>query len=293
MSTTFDPQTAPTEPAALQALDPQAPAAQAPAAQARGARPAGMPQRVLITAAASGIGLQTALDFVQDGARVFVCDADAQALQRTLDRHSALTGVLCDVSDEAQVAALFRQALQALGGLDVLVNCAGTAGPTANVAEMDFADWRRCLAVNLDATFLCCREAARILGAQGSGAIVNLSSTAGLYGFPRRAPYASAKWALRGLTKTLAQELGPVGVRVNCVCPGSVEGDRMDRVIAAEAAKTGQSEEAVRQLFTQTASLRSFVSAQDISNAIRYLASAQGARVSGQELVVDGNTETL
>jgi NAD(P)-dependent dehydrogenase (short-subunit alcohol dehydrogenase family) len=251
------------------------------------------PQRVLITAAASGIGLQTALDFVQDGARVFICDADAVALQRTLAQHSALRGLLCDVSDEAQVKALFAQALQDLGGLDVLVNCAGIAGPTAPVAEISLADWRQCLAVNLDGTFLCCREAAAILGAQGAGAIVNLSSTAGLYGFPRRAPYASAKWALRGFTKTLAQELGPLGVRVNCVCPGSVEGERMERVIAAEALKTGQTEAQVRDLFTQTASLRSFVSAQDISNAIRFLASPQGARVSGQELVVDGNTETL
>lgn len=251
------------------------------------------PQRVLITAAASGIGLQTALDFVQEGAKVFICDADAAALQRTLAAHPALAGRLCDVSQEAPVAALFEQALQTLGGLDVLVNCAGIAGPTAPVAEMAFADWRQCLAVNLDATFLCCREAARILGEQGSGAIVNLSSTAGLYGFPRRAPYASAKWAIRGLTKTLAQELGPLGVRVNCVCPGSVEGERMDRVIAAEAAQTGQTKDAVRSLFTQTASLRCFVSAQDVSHAIRYLASAAGARVSGQELVVDGNTETL
>jgi NAD(P)-dependent dehydrogenase (short-subunit alcohol dehydrogenase family) len=147
--------------------------------------------------------------------------------------------------------------------------------------------------VNLDGTFLCCREAARIMGAQGSGAIINLSSTAGLYGFPRRAPYASAKWAIRGLTKTLAQELGPSGVRVNCVCPGSVEGERMDRVIAAEATKTGRTAQQVRELFTQTASLRTFVSAQDISNTIQFLASPQGARISGQEIVVDGNTETL
>ena len=259
----------------------------------RHATPAQPPQRVLITAAASGIGLQTALDFVQDGARVFICDADADALLRTLTQHGALAGCLCDVSDEGQVRTLFAQALAHLGGLDVLVNCAGIAGPTAPVAELDYADWRRCLAVNLDGTFLCCREAARVLGAQGAGAIVNLSSTGGLYGFPRRSPYASAKWALRGLTKTLAQELGPLGVRVNCVCPGSVEGERMDRVIAAEALKTGQTEQQVRDLYTQTASLRSFVSAQDVSNAIRFLASSQSARISGQELVVDGNTETL
>jgi NAD(P)-dependent dehydrogenase (short-subunit alcohol dehydrogenase family) len=251
------------------------------------------PQRVLITAAASGIGLQTALDFLQEGAQVFICDADAAALNHTLSQHPALAGCLCDVSQEGQVAALFAHTLQALGGLDILVNCAGIAGPTAEVAELDFEGWRQCLAVNLDGTFLCCREAAKVMGEQGHGAIVNLSSTAGLYGFPRRAPYASAKWAIRGLTKTLAQELGPRGVRVNCVCPGSVEGERMDRVIAAEALQTGSTPEAVRTQFTQAASLRSFVSARDVSNAIRYLASERGARVSGQELVVDGHTETL
>jgi NAD(P)-dependent dehydrogenase (short-subunit alcohol dehydrogenase family) len=250
-------------------------------------------QRVLITAAGSGIGFQTARDFVAAGAHVFICDADPLALESALQQQPTLGGMLCDVSNEAQVADFFRQGLAFLGGLDVLVNCAGISGPTANVAEMAFADWRQCLAVNLDGTFLCCREAARVLGAQGSGVIINLSSTAGLYGFPRRAPYASAKWAIRGLTKTLAQELGPLGVRVNCVCPGSVEGDRMDRVIAAEAHKTGQTAQQVRDLFTRTASLRCFVSAEDISNTIRFLASNQGARISGQEIVVDGNTETL
>ena len=251
------------------------------------------PQRVLITAAASGIGFQTASDFLQEGAEVFICDVNAAALQSAIKLQPRLAGIVCDVSDEAQGRELFRAALQHLGGLDVLVNCAGIAGPTAAVSEMAFSDWKQCLAINLDGTFLCCREAAGLMQQQGSGAIVNLSSTAGLYGFPRRAPYASAKWAVRGLTKTLAQELGPYGVRVNCVCPGSVEGDRMDRVIAAEAHKTGQTEAEVRDLFTRTASMRTFVSAEDISNAIRYLASPRGARVSGQELVVDGNTETL
>ena len=199
-------------------------------------------QRVLITAAGSGIGFQTAIDYLADGAQVFICDVDVLALNAALAQQPHLSGMVCDVSEEAQVQQLFATALQALGGLDVLVNCAGISGPTAEVVDMAFADWRQCLAVNLDATFLCCREAGRVLRAQGSGAIVNLSSTAGLYGFPRRAPYASAKWAIRGLTKTLAQELGPSGVRVNCVCPGAVEGDRMDRVIAAEAQKTGRTE---------------------------------------------------
>jgi NAD(P)-dependent dehydrogenase (short-subunit alcohol dehydrogenase family) len=128
---------------------------------------------------------------------------------------------------------------------------------------------------------------------QGGGSIVNMSSTAGLFGLPRRAPYASAKWAIRGLTRTLAQELGPHGVRVNCICAGSVSGERIDRVIAAEAAKTGVPKSSVRAQYTDAVSLRTFVSADDIANTILFLTSAAGARISGQDITVDGHTETF
>jgi NAD(P)-dependent dehydrogenase (short-subunit alcohol dehydrogenase family) len=120
-----------------------------------------------------------------------------------------------------------------------------------------------------------------------------MSSTAGLFGFPRRAPYAAAKWAIRGLTRTLAQELGPHGVRVNCICPGSVSGERMDRVIAAEARSTGRSEEEVRKDMTQAASLKCFIAPEDIAQLALFITSPAGARISGQELAVDGHTETL
>jgi len=250
-------------------------------------------QRVLITAAASGIGWVAAKAYLDAGARVFVCDIDEEALAAVLRQHPQAGGIACNVADEAQVASLFLEALQFLGGLDILVNNAGVAGPTALVEDITLDEWRNCMAVNLDATFLCARAAARILRAQGSGSIVNMSSTAGLYGFPRRAPYASAKWAIRGLTKTLAQELGPAGVRVNCICPGSVEGERIERVIAAEAQKSHRSTAAVRAAFTDSTSLRTFMSAQDIANAILFITGPQGARISGQEIVVDGHTETL
>lgn len=249
--------------------------------------------RVIITAAASGIGLVTANAYAAAGARVFICDADAQVLHATLQQQPHLSGCVCNVADEAQVRALFQEAVQVLGGLDILVNNAGVSGPTELLENIRLEDWRNCLAVNLDGTFLCAREAAKLLRAQGSGSIINMSSTAGLFGFPRRSPYAAAKWAIRGLTRTLAQELGPSGVRVNCICPGSVGGERMDRVIAAEADKTGQTAEQVRTMFEQAASLRSFVSADDIANAILFTTSAQGARISGQDIVIDGHTETL
>jgi len=250
-------------------------------------------QRVLITAAAAGIGLAMAEAFLAAGARVFICDVHAGALRAALAAHPALAGMVCDVSDEEQVAGFFAKGTAYLGGLDILVSNAGVAGPTANVEDISLADWRSCMAVNLDSAFLCARLAAPLLRAQGSGSIVNMSSTAGLFGFPRRAPYASAKWAIRGLTRTLAQELGPVGVRVNCICPGSVSGERMDRVIAAEARKTGRSESAVRRDMTEAASLKTFITPQDIANLALFITSQAGARISGQELAVDGHTETL
>jgi NAD(P)-dependent dehydrogenase (short-subunit alcohol dehydrogenase family) len=257
------------------------------------AMPSHAGQRVLITAAASGIGLVTAQAFVAAGARVYICDIDAAALTETLLRYPQLAGQVCDVADEAQVVALFQAALNHLGGLDILVNNAGVAGPTALLEEMQFADWQRCLAVNLDSCFLCARAAAPILRRQGSGSIVNMSSTGGQYGFARRAPYAAAKWAIRGLTRTLAQELGPANVRVNCICPGSVSGERIDRVIAAEAAKTGQSQAEVREGLTAISSLRTLISPEDIASTILFLTSAAGARISGQDITVDGHTETL
>ncbi|MEI7514764.1 MAG: SDR family oxidoreductase [Betaproteobacteria bacterium] len=250
-------------------------------------------QRVLITAAASGIGLAMAQAFLAAGAKVFICDVHGGALQAALAAHPELAGMVCDVSNEQQVADFFANGMAHLGGLDILVSNAGVAGPTANVEDIALAEWRSCLAVNLDSAFLCARLAAPVMRAQGSGSIVNMSSTAGLFGFPRRAPYAAAKWAIRGLTRTLAQELGPAGVRVNCICPGSVSGERMDRVIAAEAHKTGRSEAAVRQDMTDAASLKTFITPQDIANLALFITSEAGARISGQELAVDGHTETL
>ncbi len=250
-------------------------------------------QRVIVTAAGSGIGRVTALSFLKAGAKVFICDVDKASLEQTLADEPKLKGIVCDVADEAQVATLFEKAIVHLGGLDVLVSMAGIAGPTASVEEVSLEDWRRCLAVNLDAAFLCARAAIPHLKAQHSGAIINLSSTAGLFGFPRRSPYCAAKWAIRGFTKTLATELGPFGIRSNCICPGAVEGDRIDRVIAAEAAKTSRSVNEVRVQMADQSSLKTFISPHDIANTILFLCSPAGARISGQEIAVDGHTEVL
>ena len=251
-------------------------------------------RRVVITGAGAGIGRAIATAWLGQGARVHVCDRDADALEDFLrSAEGDLAGTVADVGVEADVERLFAEAVARLGGLDVLVNNAGTAGPTGPVETLDLEGWRQTLAVNLDGMFLCARAAVPALRRAGGGSIVNLSSTAGLHGYPLRSPYATAKWGVIGFTRTLAMELGPAGIRVNAICPGSVRGDRIDRVIAAQAATRGVSEEAVRQNWLRQISLRRFVDAEDVAALVLFLTSDAGAKISGQALPVDGHTEGL
>ncbi len=250
-------------------------------------------KRVLITAGAAGIGRRTAEGFLNAGARVHVCDIDEAALSRLAAELPGIGRSRADVAEEADVDRLFGEAMTHLGGLDVLINNAGTAGPTGGIETLSLEDWKRCLAVNLDGMFLCTRRAVPLLEAAGGGAIVNLSSTAGLFGFPNRTPYATAKWGVIGLTKTLAMELGPRGIRTNAICPGPVEGARIDRVIEADARVTGRPVEEVRDRYLRTNALRTFIDAADITNMILYLCSDLGSRINGQAIAVDGCTETL
>ncbi len=251
-------------------------------------------RRVVVTGAGAGIGRAIALAYLDEGARVHICDRNPEALDALLgSAEGDLGGTPADVSSEPDVERLFAEALRRLGGLDVLVNNAGSAGPTGPVESLDLEGWRRTLAVNLDGTFLCARAAVPALRRAGGGSIVNLSSTAGLHGYPLRSPYATAKWGVIGFTRTLAMELGPAGIRVNAICPGSVRGDRIDRVIAERAARQGVSDEAVRRNWLRQVSLRSFVDAEDVAALVLFLTSDNGAKISGQALPVDGHTEGL
>ena len=250
------------------------------------------PQRVMITAGASGIGWAIAKAFADAGAAVHICDIDQNALDEVTDAYPEIVGMRVDVSDPDEIDDWFDAALDAMGGLDVLVNNAGIAGPTAAVEDMDYEDWRQCVTVCLDSQFLTARRALPIMKEQKSGAIINISSGAGLFGYPFRTPYASAKWAIIGFTKSLAAEAGPHNIRVNAICPGSVAGPRMDRVIAAEAKATGRTAAAVRDDYTKSVSMRRFVEPEEIADAAVFLASPAAKMISGEALSVDGHAET-
>lgn len=246
--------------------------------------------RVLVTAGASGIGLATVEAFLREGACVHVCDVDERGLGALRDRAGTTT---CDVSDAASVDRLFDDAQRTLGGLDALVNNAGIAGPTAPCEDVALADWERTLAVNLTGQFLCARRAIPFLRQSARASITNLSSAAGRFGFPNRSPYAASKWGVIGFTKSLSIELGRDGIRVNAICPGSVAGERIDRVFANRAALRGVAVDVVRDEALESTSLRRLVTAQDVANAIVFLASPLGANISGHALPVDADTQAL
>jgi NAD(P)-dependent dehydrogenase (short-subunit alcohol dehydrogenase family) len=254
--------------------------------------PAGL--RVLVTAGASGIGAAVARAFCEAGAHVHVCDIDRTALDRLATETPAITGSLADASVPEDVDLVFDDVRGTLGGLDVLVNNAGIAGPTAGIDAIDAAQWERTVAVNLNSHFLFARRAVPLLKASRSNpCIVVMSSVAGRLGYAYRTPYAATKWAVVGMTKSLAIELGPEGVRVNAILPGTVEGERMDAVIAARAATAGVSAEEMRETYIRKTSLRRMVSADDVAAMTLFLASPAARNVSGQAVSVDANLEYL
>ena len=243
--------------------------------------------RVAISAGAGGIGRVMADGFADRGARVFVCDVDDAALAAC--PHPSLRA---DVGDLRQAEGFVDEAVAALGGLDVLVNNAGIAGPTARVEELAPEDVERVLRIDLESMFHCARRAVPALRAAGGGSIVNLSSAAGRFGFALRSPYSAAKWGVIGFTKSLAIELGPDGIRVNAILPGAVAGERIRQVIAARATANGLPFEEQERRFLAN-SLRTYVTPHDIANMALYLCSPFGATISGQALAVDGDQQYL
>ena len=249
--------------------------------------------RVLVTAGGGGIGRVIAETFATAGARLHIGDISEQALGDCAATHPDWGTSRCDVAEEAEVTRLFDDVKAKLGGLDVLINNACIAGPTGGIDEMSPEAWRQTVDVNLNGQFYCLRRAVPLLRAAGGGSIVNLSSTAGIMGFSNRTPYAASKWAVVGITKSLAIELGGDHIRVNAICPGSVAGERIERVIAADADVRGLTPAEVRAEYQRSMSLGTFVEPEDIAAMALFVCSDAGAKISGQALAVDGNTVAL
>lgn len=249
--------------------------------------------RVLITGGASGIGAAIASAFSETGASIHICDIDDTALAAFEKRFPSSQATHADVADEAQVGSLFETQRARFGGLDVLINCAGIAGPTAGVDQIAEQQWRRTMDVNLNSQYRCLHHAVPMLRESRLANIICMSSVAGRSGIPWRTPYAATKWAIVGIVKSLAIELGPHDIRVNALLPGIVEGPRMDGVIRDRAKLEGVEEAAMREEYLKRISLRRMVTADDVALMCLYLCSPAGRNISGQAINVDGNVEYL
>lgn len=247
---------------------------------------------VLISAGAAGIGRVMAESFLARNYRVHVCDSDPAAIAALLQASPDISATKADISNVAQVEQVFEDLDNLYGRLDVLVNNAGIAGPTAHVEDIEPAEWDRTIAVDLNGHFYCARQAIPLLK-ESRGSIISIASNAALMGCPGRAPYAASKWGIIGLTKTLAMELGPDGVRVNAICPASVEGQRLDGVIERDAQSRGRAADAIRDVYLRQSSLRTFIQPEDVASLALFLASDRASKISGQAIALDGHTETL
>ncbi len=241
----------------------------------------------IVTGGGSGIGEAIAACFVRAGASVIVTGRTAARLADSAAKTGAQP-IATDVADEAQVRALFGQVAERFGGLDVLVNNAGVTGPVSRAEALDMAQWDAAMATNVRGTILCIKYAVPLMRARGGGSIVNMSSLMGLRGYPMRSAYTATKFAVLGITEAVAQEVGTDGIRVNALCPGAVNGDLMQRVIAARsAAEQRPPEEIIRVNYTEKAALRRWVEPEEVAEAALFLASDASASITGERLRVD------
>ncbi|WP_327438149.1 SDR family oxidoreductase [Pseudomonas donghuensis] len=249
--------------------------------------------RVLISGGAAGIGEVLAAAYLEAGARVHVCDVSEAALAAFRDRYPGSVATRADVGDAAQVAAVFKVQREQFGGLDVLVNNAGIAGPTAGIDAISDDDWQRTLDINLTGQYRFAHHAVPLLKDSPNAHLLHIASVAGRLGYAWRTPYAASKWAIVGLMKSLAAELGECDIRVNALLPGIVEGPRMDGVIRDRAAQVGVPEAVMRKEYLNKISLKRMVSAQDVAAMALFLCSPAARNITGQAISVDGNVEYL
>jgi NAD(P)-dependent dehydrogenase (short-subunit alcohol dehydrogenase family) len=245
----------------------------------------------IISGASKGIGRALALRFGREGARVICAARSADLIKETTaevnkagNRAIAFTG---DLSREDDVRRLVAAGLEAFGKIDALVNNAGDGGPTKPVQDYTMEDWRYTIDSCLTSSYLCIRFVVPEMIKAGGGAIVNISSGAGRRGLPYRIGYCSAKAGQVGMTFGMALELAPHNIRVNCVAPGAVEGDRIDRVIAGQAEVRGIPVEAMRKAMIERSPLKRMVTADDIVDATVFFTSDMARSISGQVLAVN------
>ncbi|CAH1652289.1 MULTISPECIES: SDR family oxidoreductase [unclassified Chelatococcus] len=246
----------------------------------------------IITAGAGGIGLAIARRFAKYGASVCICDIAEEALAAVASELPDALIVRADVSHASDVERLFEAFQKRFDRLDILVNNAGVSGPTKAVDEITDSEWQSTLDVNITGMFYMIRAAVPLFRAQHSGAVINMSSVAGRLGMPLRTPYSVSKYAVRGLTDVLAIELGEIGVRVNALLPGLVDGPRGQRVLAEQAEARGMDIAKYEKLFLHNISMHTKIQMDEIADMAAFLGSDLAPHISGQSISVCGNFES-
>ena len=252
-------------------------------------------KKFIISAAGDGIGFAITKLIVENGGKVYLTDIDQKKINKISRNNKYKNKIFAnqlDANNHNQVKQYFKS-LSNLKKIDGLINNVGIAGPTKYIENVTSEEWQNTIETNLNSHFFFTKFAIPLLKKNKSGSIINLSSTAGLFGFPQRTPYAASKWAIIGLTKSLAMELGKFKIRVNAICPGSVEGDRMKRVISAKAKLLKVNSNKIQKEFESMTSIKSFVSKEDIASMAVYLLSDNSINISGQAIAVDGHTERM
>ena len=251
-------------------------------------------RKAIVTGAAKGMGAAITTTLAREGADIVLTARDIAPLVevaaevRAMGRESWVVG--CDVTDDAEVREMVGKALEGFGGrVDILVNVAGVTGPVETpVQDIDVADFDYVVTTNERGTFLPIKYVVPAMIAQREGKIVNISGTSGLRGYAMRTAYSASKWAVRGITRTVALELGKYNVNVNAVCPGIVDGPRMRKLCEEKANVRGWTAEEVYDEYVQDMALKRVTSAQDIANAVLFLACADSRQITGQHIAVDG-----
>ena len=253
-------------------------------------------KKIVISAGASGIGWAITKICILRGAQVFLCDVDEKLIKKINKNKKYKNKIFayeCDASNETDVIDFFTKVLKKTKKIDALINNVGIAGPTGTLDKLDSEEWERTIQVNVVSHFYFTKQAIPMIKKNKSGSVINLSSGAGIMGFPLRSPYAASKWAIIGLTKTLAMELGKFKIRVNAICPGTIKGDRMKRVVRDKAKFLKTTQSRIEKEFVSMASMNSWIYEDDIGKMCAFLISNDAERISGQIIGVDGNATRL
>ena len=246
----------------------------------------------IVTGGGRGIGREIALLLSREGASLLVAGSTPEPLEKVASEINGsgarAVAVATDVADEASVERMVSEALREFNQIDILVNNAGIIGPTAPVTGVNREEWDRVLAVNLTGAFLCARHALPSMIERRGGRVINITSIAGLIGYPLRSPYAVSKWGMIGLTRTLALEVGQYDITVNAIAPGPVRGPRIDQVISRRAARTGKSFEEVEREYISPIALGRMAEEADIAAMTLFLASEEGRNITGETFNISG-----